>query len=160
MPLHPAELALGSQEPGHTPTPTHVAVTPPRHTGHHPSGHAQRTLDRYSEAASQRQTQRLVMRRIQKIRLLLTSVAFATMVIGLSDLAFLIGYYAYMRFAQLSAMRTHWTPDDDPECMATAGFIGLALALGIATSLRKTCGWKRRAEPGLRGRWYKFWPVG
>ena len=27
MPLHPAKLALGAQQPGHAPTPPHVAVT-------------------------------------------------------------------------------------------------------------------------------------
>ena len=41
MPLHPAELALVAQQPGHAPTPMHVAVTPPRHTGRHPPSHAQ-----------------------------------------------------------------------------------------------------------------------
>jgi hypothetical protein len=41
MPLDPAELALGTQEASHAPTPPHVAVTPLRHTGRHPPGHTQ-----------------------------------------------------------------------------------------------------------------------
>ncbi len=46
MPLHPAEFGLGSQQTRRAPTPTHVAVTPPRHTSRYPSCDAQRTFDR------------------------------------------------------------------------------------------------------------------
>jgi hypothetical protein len=46
MPGHPAELGLGAQQSGHAPTPTHVAVTPPRLPGRHGPRHRHGALAR------------------------------------------------------------------------------------------------------------------
>jgi hypothetical protein len=46
MPLRSPELLLGSRQTRHTPTATHVHVSPPRHTSRHPPRHAECTLDR------------------------------------------------------------------------------------------------------------------
>jgi hypothetical protein len=74
-----------------------------------------------------------------------------------SDFAFLIGYYGYLRFAYYTDVRSHWTPYRDPGYMATGVFIGVALALCVASSLRRTFG---GVESRSLRRWLNLWPVG
>src|SRR4051794_28256405 len=54
---------------------------------------------RYSEVLLLRRVSGLTTSRSQKAGMLLASVTIAAVVIGLSDLAFLTGYYGYLRIA-------------------------------------------------------------
>jgi hypothetical protein len=49
-----------------------------------------------------------------------------------SDVAFLSGYYGFLKLANELILCTHWTPDDDPIYMGTGVIIGLSLALCLA----------------------------
>jgi hypothetical protein len=115
---------------------------------------------RYSDAMSLRLARGLTTSRSQKAGLLLASATIASAVIGLSDIAFLIGYYGYLKLAHETVVRSHWTPDRDPSYMATGMIIGVILALGVASSLRRTVCSQKRTESGHPRRWLKLWPVG
>lgn len=68
----------------------------------------------------------------------LASTTLAAAVIGLSDLAFLAGYYGYLRLAYQTVLMSHWTPYVDPCYQATGVVIGVSLALSVASALRHT----------------------
>jgi hypothetical protein len=115
---------------------------------------------RYAEAVSLRRTSGLPTSPVQKARMLFASVIIAMVIIGLSDIAFLIGYYGFLRIAFEMVVRSHWTPYDDIDYMATGGIIGLILALCVASSLRRTLCSHQRTESRQPRRWLKLWPVG
>ncbi len=54
---------------------------------------------RYSEAVALRRAKDLTMSRSQKAVQVLTAVTIAAAVIGVSDIAFLVGYYGYLKIA-------------------------------------------------------------
>ena len=111
----------------------------------------------YSGGVTKRQASGLTTSRFQKAGLILGSTTFAASVIGISDLAFLSGYYGYLELVEASVIMTHWTPYNDPGHMTTGVVIGVALALCVASSLRRTFG---GAEPRYPRRWLNLWPVG
>ena len=115
---------------------------------------------RYSEAVSLRQTSGLTTSPSQKVGLFLGSVTMAGVVIGLSDIAFLTGYYGYLKVAYETVVMSHWTPYDDPGYMATGGIIGVILALCVASSLRRTVCSHKRTDSEHPRHWLKLWPVG
>src|SRR3954468_21518681 len=49
----------------------------------------------------------------------MSSVAIAAAVIGLSDLAFLAGYFGNMEIADIRSMSAHWTSYEEPDYVAT-----------------------------------------
>lgn len=111
----------------------------------------------YSEALAQRLAGGATIGPTQRAVLSLASAALASAVIGLSDLAFLAGYYGFMRLAYQTVVMSHWSPYDDPGYMVVGVAIGMPLALCVASSLRHTV-W---APGGLRHpRWWReLWPV-
>jgi hypothetical protein len=117
-------------------------------------------FNRYSEAVSLRQTSGLRTGPAQKAGVLLSSVTLALVVVGLSDLAFLIGYYGFLYAAYGIVVMSHWSPYGDPDYIATGGVIGSALALWVALCLRRTVYAHNRHELWRTGRWLKpLWPV-
>ena len=115
---------------------------------------------RYSEAVALRQASGLTTSPLQKTGMLLASVAIATVVIGLSVIAFLIGYYGYLKIAFETTVWSHWTPYNDPGSMVTGGMIGMIFALWVAASLRRIVCKFERTKSGQPGRWLKLWSVG
>lgn len=115
---------------------------------------------RYTEAVSLRRASGLTTSPSRKMGMFLASVTVAAVVIGLSDIGFLTGYYGFMKIAYNIVVMSHWTPYDDAGFMATGGMIGVVLALCVASSLRRTVCSHQRTEPGQPRRWLKLWPVG
>jgi hypothetical protein len=58
------------------------------------------------------------------------------LIIGSSDLAFLAGYYGFLRLAYQTVVMSHWTPYGDPGFLGMAAGVGVSLALPVASSLR------------------------
>jgi hypothetical protein len=114
---------------------------------------------RYSEALALRRASGLTTSWRQKLPLIVASTTIAVLVIGLSDMAFLSAYYGFLKLANELILCSHWSPYDDPIYMGTGVIIGLSLALGVATSLRRTIWPHERASPGLTRGWQKLWPV-
>jgi hypothetical protein len=114
---------------------------------------------RYSEVVALRVARGLMTNGPQKVTLLLSSVIVAAVIIGLSDVAFLAGYYGYLRVADKTVRMSHWTPYHDPGYMSTGVIIGVILALCVASSLRHTIWPLERAESRHPRRWIKLWPV-
>jgi len=112
---------------------------------------------RYSAAVIRRQAHDLTIGPRQKAFLLLTSAIFSASVVGLSDIALLIGYFGSLKIADGLVVMSHWTPYGDPGFMAAGGGIGGVLALSVASSLRRTID---RANLSHSRRWLSLWPVG
>jgi hypothetical protein len=114
---------------------------------------------RYSESVTQREAGGLTTGPARKAWLLLVSGAVAAIIIGLSDLAFLAGYYGFLRMAFEVIVVSHWSPYGDPEYMCMGGVLGVTLALLVASSLRRTI-WSREwvGSKQIR-RWLELWPV-
>src|SRR4051812_12385726 len=72
---------------------------------------------RYSEAISLRQVSGLTTSPSQKAGILLASVTVAAVVIGLSDLAFLTGYYGFLRVTDEIILTSDLTPSATPSYM-------------------------------------------
>ena len=66
------------------------------------------TYIRYSQAVSHRKTSGVPIGVAQTASALLSSVTLALAVIGLSDLAFLIGYYGFLKVADVTIPEGHW----------------------------------------------------
>jgi hypothetical protein len=116
--------------------------------------------NRYSEAVSLRQTSGLRTGPAQKAGVLLSSVALALVVVGLSDLAFLIGYHCFLKAADGIVLTNHWSAYDDPNYIATGAVIGSALALWVALCLRRAVHAHDRPDSWRTWRWLKLlWPV-
>jgi hypothetical protein len=114
---------------------------------------------RYSEAVALRRSGGLTTSRLQKAVLLLASATAAATVIGLSDIGFLAGYYGYLKVIDETVWMSHWTPYNDAKFMGTGVVIGVMLALGVASSLRRTLLADDRAVSGRPRRWLKLWPI-
>jgi hypothetical protein len=117
--------------------------------------------NRYSEAVFLRQTSGLRTGPAQKAGMLLSSVTLALVVLGLADLAFLVGYYGFLTAANAILHETcRWSADSDPDFIATGGVIGSALALWIALCLKKAVYTHNRLESWRVCPWLKIlWPV-
>jgi hypothetical protein len=116
--------------------------------------------NRYSEAVSRNRTRGVRMGSAQKAGVLLSSITLAMVVVGLSDLAFLIGYYGFLNGANATVRMSHWSPYIDPAYIATGGVFGSALALWVAWCLRRAVYEHDRTEPWRTRRWLKLlWPV-
>jgi hypothetical protein len=76
----------------------------------------------------------------------LASAAIAAAFIGLSDLAFLAGYYGYMEYSESTDRTCHWTPYRESDYVATGVSIGFVLALCVASSMRRTF-WPQAVSP-------------
>jgi hypothetical protein len=113
----------------------------------------------YSETVALRRASGLTTNRPKKAGLLLVSASIAAAIVGLSDVAFLAGYYGYLKIASEAVVRSHWTPYKDSGHMATGGIIGLILALRVASSLRQTIWLQERDATRSPRRFLKLWPV-
>lgn len=78
-------------------------------------------------------------------------------VIGSSDIAFLIGYFGLLKIADKTVTSSHWTPYNDPVFMATGVATGGILALCVASSLRRTID---REKSRCSQWWRNLWPIG
>jgi hypothetical protein len=86
-------------------------------------------------------------------------VTVAATVIGLSDIAFLAGYYGYLEIASWAFRGLPWIYHD-AGYMGDGVIIGVIVALWVASSLRNAF-WAHDAG-GLAGRrhwWLKLWPA-
>ncbi len=63
--------------------------------------------------------------RWHRAALALASAGIAVLIIGSSDLAFLAGYYGFLRLAYQTVVMSHWMPYGDP------GFLGMAAVIGV-----------------------------
>jgi hypothetical protein len=90
---------------------------------------------RYADLMGLRKAQGLATHRALKARIALNAMVVAVLVIGLSDLAFLAGYFGYMRL--FPPISSHWTQYDDPRWMAMSAAAGTALAVRVAVGLRR-----------------------
>jgi Ni/Fe-hydrogenase subunit HybB-like protein len=117
------------------------------------------TYKRYSELLAVRRASGLTTSRSEKRRLFVKSAAISLVVIGLSDAAFLAGYYGFLKFADAIVSESHWSPYIDPAYMLAAAIVGGSLALRVASSLRSTL-WQSQGNSllGSRG-WLKLLPV-
>jgi hypothetical protein len=93
--------------------------------------------NRYAEAISLRRASGLATSRSRKAVILMASVSVATMVIGLSDFAFLTGCYGFIRVGKNTFATTcHDNLWASPIAVAMGVAIGVALALPVASCLR------------------------
>lgn len=88
-------------------------------------------------------------------RQLLGAATIASIVIGISDLAFLVGYHGFLKVADETNRMNHWTPYYDPIYMATGALIGTGLAVWVGSCLRQFF-WTGPTSPR---RWRVLWPV-
>jgi hypothetical protein len=117
------------------------------------------TFRQRRDALVQRQARGLTTSRKQKAFLILSSMSLAVAIIGVSDLAFLTGYYGFMRIINLH-LWSHWTPYRDPGYMAIGAAIGLIVALRVASILRRKVSSCERSQEGHSNESVKLWPVG
>jgi hypothetical protein len=115
--------------------------------------------NRYSEAVSPRQTSGLRTAPARKAGILLSSAAVALVVVGLSDLAFLIGYYVFLKAADGIVRTSHWSAFMDPDYIAMGVVIGSALALWVALCLRRAVYAHDRPASWRTWRWLKLRPL-
>ncbi|APW61551.1 hypothetical protein [Paludisphaera borealis] len=104
---------------------------------------------RFSEALALRRSEGLTTSRPRKVWAALNAVCVAVMVIGLSDLAFLVGYSGYMA---LSSRSSHWSPYDDEAWIAMGAAAGTTLAVRVAVALRRRF-WPQRPPALRRSNW-------
>jgi hypothetical protein len=113
----------------------------------------------YADALGQRRARGLATSRPQNAALLLASSMIALLVIGLSDMAFIAGYYGFLKVVSEVVVESHWTSYYDPVYMVTGVVIGVILALGVASSLRRTI-WPFERVVQTRPHWWlALWPV-
>ena len=93
---------------------------------------------RYSEAVALRKVRGLATSRSRKAALLLVSAIIAAAFIGLSDIAFLAGYYVYMEYSRYIDGTCHWSGYREPDELAVGVSIGFILALCVASFMRHT----------------------
>ncbi len=103
---------------------------------------------RYADFMGLREVQGLATSRTRKALIALNAMVVAVLVIGLSDLAFLAGYFGYMKlFPRISS---RWTQYDDPSWMAMSAAAGTALAVRVAIALRRRL-WSLQSITPKRG---------
>lgn len=81
----------------------------------------------YSEAVARRLADGVAISRSLRASLALASATLAAAVLGLADLAFLAGYFGFLRLAYQTVVMSHWTPYDDPGYQAAGAVIGVSL---------------------------------
>ncbi len=113
----------------------------------------------YTEAVARRLADGAAISRSQRASLALASATLAAAVLGLADLAFLAGYFGFLRLAYQTVVMSHWTPYDDPGYQVTGVVIGVGLALSVASSLRHTVWPFGASKMPRRWRWRWLWPV-
>jgi hypothetical protein len=113
----------------------------------------------YSEAVVVRRANGWSTSRSKKAGLILASTTIAVGVIGLSDIAFLVGYYDYLHVADQRIRMSHYSPSSDPDHLLLGGAIGTILAFCVGSSLRRILWPDRRAVPGCLRRCLTLWPV-
>ncbi len=96
------------------------------------------TYKRYFESLALRQARGLITSGTEKRILLARSAMFAVMIMGLSDAAFMTGYYGFLKAGFLLGVAAHRSPHDDPVCIILGGGVGMVLALKLASWLRST----------------------
>ncbi len=111
---------------------------------------------RYDQAVNLREARGSMPGRWHRVALALASAGLAVLIIGSSDLAFLAGYFGFMRLAYHTVVMSHWSPYDDPGFMGLATVIGLFLTLPVASSLRAAL-WPP-GGPSVTGRRLTRWP--
>jgi hypothetical protein len=105
---------------------------------------------RYAHLMSSREARGLATSRARKALLVMNAVAVAVMVIGLSDLAFLAGYFGYMKL--FSRISSHWSQYEDRTWMAMSAAAGTALAVRVAVALRRRL-WPLQSIASKRATW-------
>ncbi|MHC5539025.1 hypothetical protein ACYOEI_12475 [Singulisphaera rosea] len=114
----------------------------------------------YAERISLRQAQGLSTSRWLKICLGFSSSATAILILGLSDLAFLIGYFGFLKIASEVVVSSHWTPYADAGYMLTGGLFGMIFALVVASTLRRRTRSQPDPDSSRPRRWAGLWPIG
>jgi len=116
---------------------------------------------RYSRVMSMRQEQGLSTSRLRKAGLFVHSIGTATVMIGISDLAYLTGYHAFLRVLDILFETGHYLPSMQPRGMILGAVSGAVVALWVASGFSKAASSCSGSEPLLRRRWTKlWWPVG
>ncbi len=110
---------------------------------------------RYADLTAARGTRSPEPGLAQRAWLQFGSAFMAVAVVGLSDLALLIGYHGFLRWCAVHMRMTHWSPYLDRDYMVTGFAIGVALALWVAGSLRRGI-WTTADQPR---RWRSLWPL-
>jgi hypothetical protein len=115
--------------------------------------------NRYSEAVARTKERGITTGRTQMAKLLLGSGAVAAAIIGLSDVAFLAGYFGYMKAIDGIQRRSHWTPYYDTVHISAGILFGLTLALCVAHAMRRTAWPYEREASRSPYSWLRLWPV-
>lgn len=105
---------------------------------------------RYAEALARRDAEGDSIPSRSKARLVARCLVGAALAIGLPDAAFLGGYYGYMAAIRSIIIRSHWSPDLEPEHILGGALIGIAAALYVAAIMRRGL---RPAPKKVRIRW-------
>jgi hypothetical protein len=109
---------------------------------------------RTTDVLARRSTDGVPTSRWQRVGIVVTSSTTAVAIIGLADLAFLLGYYGFLRLEEATHRESHYTPYRD---LSIAGlFIGGVLALVTTSRLRAVLGMTRS---GSRRIWPRLWPL-
>jgi hypothetical protein len=108
------------------------------------------TYRRYFESLALRQARGLITSETEKRILLARSAMFAVMILGLSDAAFMTGYYGFLKVGFLLGVAARRSPHDDPVFIILGGGVGMVLALKVASWLRSTV-WPLEGEGASRG---------
>ncbi len=105
---------------------------------------------RYAEALAKRSAEGVAVSPSRKVRIAVRCGLIAAIAIGLPDAAFLGGYYGYMEVIRATVIRTHWSPDLEPEHILMGALVGIAAALYVAAIMRRgfrPAAGKKRALP-------------
>jgi hypothetical protein len=97
---------------------------------------------------------------LRRAALFLSSASVAFAIIGLSDLAFLVGYYGYLKVADEIVITSHMSPSSTEGYMAIGAVIGVVLALCVASSLRRTVSPPEGGTTMPARGWLALWTVG
>jgi len=92
---------------------------------------------RYSDALAQRVNAKQVTTRSQKLTLLLTSVIVAVTLIGLSDAAFLTGYFGYSVLFGMAYQNDGPSLQQEVEEYIIGAMFGFIMAMTVAYALRR-----------------------
>jgi hypothetical protein len=92
---------------------------------------------RYSDALTRHAADGAALSRSRKARLAARCALTAAIAIGLPDAAFLGGYSGYMAVIRAVIVKSHWSPDLEPEHILIGALIGIAAALYVAAIMRR-----------------------
>lgn len=96
------------------------------------------TFSRYFEELRRRDARKLATNPSQPVRLFLASAAIATLILGLSDLAFLAAYYSMMAVHDEREHVSDRAPGEVLYVSSDATVVGAVLAIMVASLLRRT----------------------